>query len=197
MITHLPLCHHQKLEAQGATIVLRSWTQDSEAALKQGSVDLGINYYPLELSKEIVQTHIANPKLMLCCHQSNPLVSKTQVGLDEIAAYPIVLTQMPDFNRQQIRMLKAIRDKNHLLKVAVRTDKLDVCLDTIRQIPAVLPLNQLAKNALTDDLRLIDLSHIEEIEHTPIGLYNAYKTHETPYQLWLSKVVQDCVESLL
>ncbi|MCK6263505.1 LysR family transcriptional regulator [Vibrio sp. ZSDE26] len=184
-------------EAPNATIILHSWTPDSEADLKQGIVDLGVNYYPLELSKEIIQTQIANPKLFLCCHISNPLLTKEDVTLQEITNYPFVLTQMPDFNRQQNQLIKFIRESGYQPKVAVRSDKIDVCLDTTRQIPSFYIMNELATHSLTKDLQLIDISHIEGIVPNPVGLFCSYRTADTPYQKWLNKRVEQCVQQLL
>lgn len=183
--------------AQKATITLHSWTTDSEYKLKQGIVDLGINFYPLDVSKEITQTQIANPKYFLCCHESLPLLSNPKPSINDITQYPFVLTQMPDFNREQNLLLNAFSEADRVPRVIVRSDKIDVCIDTTRQIPSLLIINEMTKPALTDDLRIIDISHIDEIHPSPVGILRSYRTVESPYYQWLNQIVIDCIKQLV
>lgn len=184
-------------EAPNATIILQNWTSDSESKIKLGSVDIGVNFYPLDISKEIIQKKIASSKILLCCHKSNPLHTIENPSASELTRYPFVLTQMPDFNRQQNQLIKVLADNGHPPHVVVRSDKIDVSIDTTRQIPSLLVINEMAKGALTEDLQLIDISHIKGIDTKSIGLLSSYKYIETPYHRWLSQITIECVQQCL
>ncbi|UPW19454.1 LysR family transcriptional regulator [Agarivorans sp. TSD2052] len=184
-------------EAPNATIILHNWTSDSESKIKQGSVDIGVNFYPLDISKEIIQKNAARSKVLLCCHRSNPLLTIDRPSAYELTRYPFVLTQMPDFNRQQNQLLKVLSGSGHSPHVMVRTDKIDVSIDTTRQIPSLLVINELAKGALTEDLQLIDISHIKGVDTKSIGVLSSYKSIETPYHRWLSQITIECVQQCL
>ena len=86
--------------APHATISLENWSVKTETKIKQGTIDLGINYDLVELSKDISYVVTNSPEYRLCCHKDLPLAKLDSPTIEDVIQYPFVLALMPDFNQK-------------------------------------------------------------------------------------------------
>lgn len=182
--------------APHATIALENWSVKTETKLKQGTIDLGINYDPVELSKDISTIVTNSPEFRICCHKELPLAQLESVTIEDVAQYPFVLALMPDFNQQGSRFVKYFQQRGYEPKVLLRSDKVDICLDTVRKVPSVMTVCEITQSALFEELTLININHWDDIYHRDIACYAHHKFKNTPYTKWLISTIKEVIEEL-
>ncbi|MGR5065000.1 LysR family transcriptional regulator [Photobacterium sp. DNB22_13_2] len=182
--------------APNATLVLENWSPITEQNIKQGTVDLGINLYPLELSKDITQIPICYPEFKLCFHKDSPLAKNKSVTPHEVANYPIVLAIQPSFNQKESLLIKHFKKRGLTPKILLRSDKVDICLETVRKIPSFMVVSEVVQKELFEELVLVDINHWEDVHHLPIACYLSHKLKVTPYSQWLIQVIQEAIDEL-
>ncbi len=148
---------HEK--APNATLSLHSWSEQTETLLKLGSVDVGINFYPLDISKEIVQFPISSPKVKLCVHESHPLTKIDKVAISDVVNYPAVMVSQPNFLQKRNKMAEYFAHHGYTIELFLQSDKADICLETVRKIPCFMGVTELVREELFEGLTLIDVDH--------------------------------------
>ncbi|MGF1736600.1 LysR family transcriptional regulator [Photobacterium satsumensis] len=182
--------------APKATIVLENWSAGTEFSLRKGSVDVGLNFYPLEVAKDISQIPICYPEFKICCHEDSPLAKAKSITVEDAAKYPLVLAIQPHFVQKESYVVNYFKKRGYSPNILLRSDKVDICLETIRKIPSFMAVSEVVKSQLFEELTLIDINHWEEINHRPIACYMSYKFRSTPFSKWLVHTIQEAIEEL-
>ncbi|WP_047045372.1 LysR family transcriptional regulator [Vibrio mexicanus] len=182
--------------APHATISLENWSMRTEAKIKQGVIDLGINYSTVDLSKEVVAVTTNTPEFRLCCHKDSPLTKLDKVSVADIAQYPIVLAIMPDHNQKGSHMVRYFQERGYNPHILLKSDKIDICMDTVRKVHSVMGICEIAQSEMFEELTLLNINHWEDIFHRPIACHVAYKFKDTSYTKWLINIIQEVIEEL-
>ncbi len=182
--------------APKATIVLENWSVNTETKIKHGVIDLGINYSTLDLGKEIIAITTNTPEYRLCCHKDSPLARLEQVSIDDVAKYPIVLAIMPDHNAKGSNFIRYFNQRGYYPHILLKSDKIDICMDTVRKIHSVMGICEIAKSDLFDELTLLNINHWEGIYHRPIACHVSHRVKNTPYTKWLIDNIQSVINTL-
>ena len=165
-----------------ASLKFLTWGLDTEANLLNGSIDLGINYHPLELSSALEQKQIGHIPFKLCCHKDHPLTKGTH-GFIDIVGYPLALSWMPDFIDTESIMERMIRQLGATPNVRLRADQLNICFNYLAEGEAIMPVVDLQDIDLPEDLTLVGLK--EKNLGSYIGLtYNSRSAGHSMIQ-WL------------
>lgn len=175
--------------APNATIQIENWSTQSEHKLKSNLVDIGINFLPLNLSKEIIQDHVCSTRIKLCCRQDHIMNIHKEVTIEAVANSPLVLMIMPDYNIRENQIENYLKNKNFKANVLLRADKMDLCFDIVRKYNAVLPVSQLATLSVPEDLALMDLDKFNDIPDYAIGTFFSHKMRGASYQRWLNETI--------
>ncbi|MCK6264511.1 LysR family transcriptional regulator [Vibrio sp. ZSDE26] len=194
LMTHLFLRLHEL--APHATVSLENWSVKTETKIKQGTIDLAINYKSTELSKEISSVTTNYPEFRLCCHKNSPLTRLKSVSIEDVASYPFVLAIMPDHDFRGGTLISYFNKRGYEPNILLRSDKVDICLDTVRKVHSVMGVCEIVQSDLFDEVTLININHWEGIEHKPIACFVNYKFRETSYTRWLIDTVQEVIEEL-
>ncbi|MGR5266280.1 LysR family transcriptional regulator [Vibrio astriarenae] len=182
--------------APKATITLESWSTTTERQLLAGDVHVGINYTPIDVSHNIAQIETNAPEVRLCCHKDSPLAKKDKVLLEDVAQYPLVVVRMPDYVRKDNRIISYYQERGFEPRILLRSDKLDICLDTVRKIHSVMAVCEITRQGLFEELTLLNINHWEGVVHNKIGCFVNQKFKDTPFSQWLIDVIQEEIEAL-
>jgi DNA-binding transcriptional LysR family regulator len=183
--------------APNATIRLENWSNDTEHKLKNNQADVGINFEPIELSKEIIQKPVRSSKIRVCCRKDHALVSRPEFTAEDIALSPLILMLMPDYNPGDNYSEIYLKSRGLTPKVLLRSDKMELCFDALRAHNGLLPVSEIVEHILPNDLTLLSLSHLDGIPDYSIGCFYSHRTRNSPYTLWLYDVVSSVINELL
>ena len=182
--------------APKATITLESWSTTTERQILAGDIHIGINYTPIDVSHSIVQIETNAPEVRLCCHKDSPIAKKDKVTLEDVAQYPLVVVRMPDYVRKDNRIVSYYQERGFEPRILLRSDKLDICLDTVRKIHSVMAVCEITRQGLFEELTLLNINHWEGVVHNKIGCFVNQKFQDTPFSQWLIDVIQAEIEAL-
>ena len=182
--------------APKATITLESWSTTTERQILAGDIHIGINYTPIDVSHSIVQIETNAPEVRLCCHKDSPIAKKDKVTLEDVAQYPLVVVRMPDYVRKDNRIVSYYHERGFEPRILLRSDKLDICLDTVRKIHSVMAVCEITRQGLFEELTLLNINHWEGVVHNKIGCFVNQKFKDTPFSQWLINVIQAEIEAL-
>lgn len=172
--------------APKATLLLEDWSYNTQQQLVFGQIDIGLNFYPLEISPDLDQKIIAYPKFKLCCRKNHPIRKSLPITVENIANSSLILATAPGFSDSQSYIETYLKRRGYLPHVVLRTDKLDICSQILKLTDALMPVSEVVSPLMEEEgLMLIDVDHLDEVTHNPIAYYISKRTIERPYSRWL------------
>ncbi|MGR5064999.1 LysR family transcriptional regulator [Photobacterium sp. DNB22_13_2] len=183
--------------APKATLQFEDWSYNTEQQIKIGQIDLGINFYPINVSQEIFQKPLCYPKFKLCCAKDNPIALKDRITLDDIANSPLVLAIMPGYNNKENYIETYLKRRGYIPNVLLRTDKLEVCSKVIKMTNSLCPVSEIVSPIMEEEgLILIDVDHLDDVEHYPIAYFINNRVKDSAYSEWLIQIVTEVINDL-
>jgi len=183
--------------APNATIRFENWSGETEHKLKNNQVDLGINFEPIALSKEIIQKPVRISRIRMCCRKDHILTTQTKFTAEDIVQHPLVLMLMPDYNPGENYAAIYLKSRGLTPKILLRSDKMELCFDAVRNHNGLLPVTEIVEHILPSDLTILPLSHLDGIPEYSIGCFYSHRTRNSPYTQWLNDVVAAVINDLL
>lgn len=179
-----------------ATLNIQNWSHDTEQQIKTRQVDLGINFMPLAISKEILQHHTVSTQFMICCRQDHPLSMNPKFTPDELGQWPFAIMLMPDYHRGEAYAETYLKARDILPKVRLRTDKMALCFDAVRKRNCVFPVSHIVQGVLPDDMTLLTIDHFEATPDYSIGCFYSHRSRRSPYVVWLHEVISNVLAEM-
>ncbi|MGF1696737.1 LysR family transcriptional regulator [Vibrio kyushuensis] len=183
-----PIAHkvyaHLRETIPNATIRLVNWGENTEHDLKVGKIHLGINYYPLEVSKALSQKKLSYAQFKLICRVGHPIF-QSKGRLEDIGAYPLALLEQPDFATDKNLIERKLLAIGITPKVELKADQLNICLDAVKESDLLLPYADLPGVKLPEGVQFYS-GHKDEQIGSDVGTFIATRSVNTPLIHWLS-----------
>ena len=166
-----------------ATIRIESWSNATESELMNNKLHLGINYHPLFASKGLVCEDVAVMSFRFIVRNGHPLMGR-QVTFEDISRFPLILSVLPNFTNQKSKLEKALSKKNLHANVILRSDNDQLCIKTVQETDAIMPVNHMVSSNLSSEVAQLNTqfdpdmftakTHLSvfyhnQLEATPIG----------------------------
>ncbi|CAH6881259.1 LysR family transcriptional regulator [Vibrio chagasii] len=182
------LYEHLSLLVPNATLRIVNWGQETEHNLTMARIHLGINYFPLDISKQIIQKKLVSCTYKLVCRDNHPIIDTNRTARD-VGMYPLALLHLPDFNKTSNVIETKLRESGITPKVAVRADQLSICLHVVSKSDALMPLIDIFDADLPDGTRFIS-AHDADTPSGEIGLFIPAKLSKSPLVTWLNNEIK-------
>lgn len=173
-----------------ATLKIVNWGDETEHGLMRGTVNMGINFFPLEISKQVVQKKLGYGEFKYICREDHPVLS-TEMKFEDVGQYPLALMLHPDFAKSSKESLleSLIKGVGGNPRVALRSDQLEMCLDVVAKSDSILPCMDVFDVALPEGTRFAIANERDRLG-TNLGVYMPAKTATTPMMKWLYREVE-------
>lgn len=181
------LYQHLRALAPNATLKIVNWGQDTEHNLTMARIHLGINYLPLDISKQIVQRKIARCAFKLVGRDNHPILA-TEKTAHDVGKYPLVLLQLPDFNKKENLIETKLRQAGMIPNVALRADQVSICLHVVSQSDSLMPCIDIFDTNLPSGTTFIS-PNTKDTLSSDIGTFIPSKLYRTPLVVWLNQEV--------
>lgn len=171
------------------------------ALLEAGSLDFAIHHqqpYP--------ETFIVTPLMLLTPHfwfrASHPLRDKTEIGLEEICAYPIISFHAQNVSREGYRMLMQAIQEAGLSPppIVIDTSHLLVTLEVLMMSDSIMlgPEHLARVAAFKDNLISRPLARLSAFDRgrTVLSLIQHVRTARSPLHLWMLGMIKDAFGKL-
>lgn len=181
--------------APNARFQFISWSWDTESKLLNGLVDIGINFYPLDLSTYIKATPICDAHYQICTRKQGTF-DQQGVNHTTIASTPFVLLIMPSYANAISVAEQHMNKEGISITVLARSDDLTSCLAMTEAEDCGFPVCSLVKNELSDRLTLVDFSDEVTLPSFKIATYTSYVNTRKPIIQWLMSEINHAILEL-
>ncbi|EGQ8102973.1 LysR family transcriptional regulator [Vibrio parahaemolyticus] len=123
-----------------ATIRLVNWSESTEKQLLNTKIQVGINYLPIDISKDLIHQSTLPVDFHLLARKNHPLRGKIAT-LEEIAQFPLVVSTIPNFTNQKSKIEHTLSKFKLGSTIILRSDDANICLTTLKQTDALMPVN--------------------------------------------------------
>lgn len=184
--------------APNASLILDDWTTTSDQQIKNGAIDIGINFYPLKTVPGLKQTIICQPTFKFCCRKGHPLTQKDAITVEDIANSPLVLVSMAGYSGSESTTESYLKRLGYLPNVLFRSDKLDACADVIRATDAIIPVSEIVQPVIDDEgIAVLELQGFGDIRNHSIAYFVSAQTEDSQFMTWLTSIVERQANDLI
>lgn len=182
----------QRLLAQAPNVKLNivGWGANTLELITSGEVDLGVNYYPLELSKQVYQKRIANDDFVLICRSGHPLAN-TLLNNNQKAPLQLASLVVSDWNENIALAPNALADVGINTEIKIRSTYLHSLLSIVKQSDVLFPCSELLADSLSDDFSFVQFPHIPNMPNGDIGITIGRKHRNQPKMKWLESCIEE------
>lgn len=186
--------HFQDI-APNATLKIVNWDQHTEVNLLNKNIQVGLNYYPLSISKEIIQKPLCDVNFKLCVCKSHPL-AKSTITLEDAVKYPLVITLIADYTNSESYIERIFADAGYKAKIAFQSDQVTLCYKKLALCDGIMPIHSSAELELPDELTLVDFSPSNLALGHKIGLYYSATSEKSRVTSWIADELKKVIQGI-
>ncbi|WP_028863258.1 LysR family transcriptional regulator [Psychromonas aquimarina] len=177
-------------------VLLANWQYSSVQQLLDGEVQIGVNYFPLESSKQLIQRKIGEDQFVVITRKGHPL-RKHIIEPVDFGAYPMAFHFMQDWNDDVIHSIESLKEFNVEPYIQLRSSHLSVILQALKRTDMLLPCSLYMAKALGTDYRIYEISEKITQPNSDFAMLISTKMQKSPLILWLQKEISQCVQDIL
>ncbi|MGF1816116.1 LysR family transcriptional regulator [Vibrio splendidus] len=177
-------------QAPKVKVNIVDWGVNTSDLMTSGEIDLGINYYPLELSKQVYQKRIASDDFVLICRSGHPLADSL---LPQNQEEPLQLASLvvSDWNENIALAPNVLADVGINTEVKIRSTYLHSLLSIVKQSDVLFPCSKLLANSLSDEFSFVKFPHIPNMPNSDIGMTIGRKHRNQSKIRWLESCIEE------
>lgn len=182
------LIHLLFQQAPKVRVNILDWSKLTIDALITGEIDIGVNYYPLELSKQVYQKQIATDGFLLVCRQGHPL---TGSSLNDYQGPPLSLASLvvSDWNETLAIAPAVLASAGIDAEVKVRSTYLHSLLEIVKDSDVLFPCSKLLAQSLANDFTLLAFPNTPRMPVSEVGITIGRKHRNQPKMRWLESCI--------
>lgn len=180
------IVEHLKTQAPNLKLIIDDWSDSTPQKINDHLVDYAIHYFPLELSKSVVQKRGLSDYFVLACRKQHPMVGK-DFQMDHFNHYPMAVHIMKHWNEGAIPVCEHIKKFGIQPNVALRTTHLAVLLKALQNNDLLFPCSIHLAQSLAPQLTYLTSSDpdFQTLRQREFGfLYDKTKSND-PFIHWL------------
>lgn len=181
-------------QAPNAELHFCNWAWDTDSKLNHRQIDMGINFSPLDISKNIKRKEIGRSEFKICCRNNHPIIDQ-QVSVETMAQYPLTMMILPHQYNSEHYMEKLLSEHGYTPKVLSKSDQMDICFNIVKKTQSIMAVSNLAHQDIPDGLQLVDVSSEVIVPSLAIATYTPSESQNSFHQ-WLIKSAERCVKEL-
>lgn len=177
-------------QAPQVKVNIVDWGTHTLDLLTSGEVDLGVNYYPLELSKQVYQKRVASDDFVLVCRTGHPLAN-TLLKSDQQESLQLASLVVSDWNDNIALAPNVLADVGIKTEVKIRSTYLHSLLSIVKQSDVLFPCSKLLANSLSDEFSFVQFPHMPNMPNGDIGMTIGRKHRNQPKMCWLESCIEE------
>ncbi len=186
-------------QAPNIEVHITNWESSTPSMLADGQVQLGVNYFPLDISKQLVQQKLGTENFVVVCSKDHPLTaSSMKPELFEL--YAIASLLIPNWNELRNHTAELLKKFSITPKIQLRSSHLNIILDSITETDLLFPCSEgLAATLDHDKFKIITIDPLYFETHTlgDFAMVVANKSRRHPLNEWLQECMRKCANDKL
>jgi len=182
------MTHELFQQAPNIKLNIVDWGKQTIEQLISGEIDLGINYYPLDLTKQVYQKRMATDGFVLVCRSGHPLANEPLKQYDE---KPLALASLvvSDWNENTALAPPVLASAGIQAEVKVRSTYLHSLLQIVKESDVLFPCSRLLAESLPSDFVLLEFPFSSTMPVSEIGMSMSRKHRNQPKMIWLEALI--------
>lgn len=180
--------------APNVNVFIDNWGAATVENILSESIEVGINYYPLSISKQVQQKKLARDQFGVLMHQDHPLQGAILHATD-VAPYPMAQVVINDFNETSYSN-ESILAQGLTPKIKLQSSNLMLLLDSLNDKKIVMPCSRWFAATVKGNYRYIPLADYPTNPSGDIGLVQLSKHAKSPFHLWLSAQIEQVIQEI-
>lgn len=172
-----------------------SWSNSTSDKIKNDEVNIGLNYYPMKVSKEVYQQPIGRDTNLFYVRRDHPLQVE-RLALDDINHYDLVSLIINGWNEHQSKAEALAQQLGVRANVVFRTDMPKLALDTLLNSDMLMPGSSLLQDLCKDGFRTIAMPPEVPVKDTEFALFYHYRYRKSPYYQFIVDLIQQEFQQL-
>ncbi len=184
------ICSRILAKAPNIQLNIVAWDDDTTSQLLKGDIQVGVNYFPLEISKSLYQKKIADDEFVLVCHESNPLLS---AQLKPGMTLKLSSLLVHDWNNRKPYAQETLKSIGIQSQIRFRSSYLDSILKNLENSELVFPCSKLLFNKLAGPYKLLPTPQKASAPSGDVGFVSARTLYKSPLHQWLLTEISQCL----
>ncbi len=192
------IVEHLKAKAPNLKLIIDDWSDSTPQKINAHLVDYAIHYFPLELTKSVVQKRGLSERFVLACRKQHPMVGK-HIQIEHLNHYPIAVHIMKYWNEGRIPICEHLKKFGIQADVAFRTTHLGVLLKTIENNDLLFPCSIHLAKTLGSKFTYLTSNDpdFEPLQQQEFGfLYDKTKSKD-PFINWLHGEISELMSNTI
>lgn len=194
-----PLIKRIVKQAPHIEVHITNWESSTSTLLVEGQVQVGVNYFPLDISKQLVQRKLGTENFVVVCRKDHPLKSAV-IRPEHFELYAIASLLIPNWNEFRNHTAELLKVFDIRPKIQLRSSHLNIILDSIEETDLLLPCSELLAASL--DRKKFKIINIDPIQFGTLTLGDfamvvANKSRRHPLNEWLQQCITHSVNQCL
>lgn len=181
-------------KSPNAELNIINWERSTAEQLLDGQIDLGISYFPQNVSKQLLQQRIARDEFIFICRKEHP-ITEPMISLPHFKRYPLAQQLIPNWNENNNITVQTLKQFGVDAKVQLRSNQLSIILEAIKSTDMIFPCSQFTANLLGDDYKQLRIDPILPTPESDIAIILPNKRRRHPLTSWLQSEIQACIAS--
>lgn len=182
--------------APNIQLTLTDWTSETPQEITDNIVQYGINYFPMDLPKHLIQKKYLGNTLVLICSKDHPLAGK-KVRLEHFNQYPLAIHVIQDWNHKEALIDLILAEQNIQPTIKFKSSHLHTILEALTIENLLLPSFKHLATSLPDMFTYLELEDTEIIKTFPeasFGLVYGFQYKNNPILKWIDREVRYLLE---
>ena len=191
-----PLIQSIAQQAPNVTLRFVDWTQLTPKQLESGQVHYGINYFPMDLAKNLVQKKVGEDRFVFACRKGHP-ISHRCLQLEDFECYAMAVHVIQDWNDKEEHITRLLKGYALTPKIQLRTTHMNILLQAIKHSDMLFPCSQLLAMQLGEKYTYIEVE--EGLPHPEgnFGVVYGLKWRGEKEIQWLDGVINTVIRQYL
>ncbi|MFA0011889.1 LysR family transcriptional regulator [Vibrio lentus] len=170
---------------------ITNWEANTPSQITQGNIDIGVNYFPLNLSKQLVQQKMGTDSFVVVTRKNHPLAAK-DITAEHFITYPIASQLIPSWNEVSNLTTEALRPFAIVPKVQLRSSHLNIILDTMLVTDLLFPCSKSLAVHLPSEFKYFPINDEITIPGGDFATVVSNQARRHPLQQWLNETIKKC-----
>ncbi|RJG38629.1 LysR family transcriptional regulator [Motilimonas pumila] len=184
------LTHYLFQQAPNIKVNILDWSKLTLEQLVSGEIDIGVNYYPLELSKQVYQKQIAKDGFLFVCRQGHPLAG-TLLNDYQGPSLDLASLVVSDWNDTIAIAPTVLASAGISAEVKVRSSYLHSLLAIVKDSDVLFPCSKLLAQSLSHEFALLAFPDTPTMPVSEVGITMGRKHRNQPKMRWLESCISE------
>ncbi len=178
--------------APNTQLHLLGWGADTAEQLVSGEIDAAISYFPLDVSKQLVQRKLWEDEIIIIGRKEHPIKS-AGVTLESIARYPLAHQIIPHWY-EEMMLMDYMAKQGCQARIMFRSQYLMALYQVIRESDTLFCSPKITESLISEDLEVFELPAPLSFNRLPFGLTFHGKNTHNPLFNWVEMKIRELIQ---